>query len=188
MQPGLSARGKQNKERRPDTGLRNKLDLEPRKPALDRSRRRSAFGLRHGVFEKSIEQRCLNAAVSSLVSLSHKRQNLCHALAGQCRDRHDRCPIEELHRHSQSMLKPVDRICFLFLDSVPFIDHDDHRTARIDRVTRNVSVEICNALDRVDNDDRNVGTLRQRQERDHVPPGPHVLRADRVRPSQSRAF
>ena len=56
-------------------------------------------------------------------------------------------------------LELIDRVRLLLRYRVPLVDRDDHRASRIDRVTRDVRVEIRHSLDGVDHEDRDIGPL-----------------------------
>ena len=86
------------------------------------------------------------------------------ALPGLRADRDDRREIEERDLVADPLDVLVEGPVRLVLDEVPLVDRDDEALALFDHVARDVRVLRRQALDRVDDEDRDIRP-RQRMER-----------------------
>mgnify|MGYP001614336053 CR=1 FL=1 len=96
-----------------------------------------------------------------------QRQNFFDALTAQSGNRDHRRPIQEFHFLAQIVFKSVNRIRFFFFKRVPFVDDQNHRTARFDSITCDICVQMRYAFDGINNHNRNIGAFERFPSHNH---------------------
>ena len=152
--------GEEHERRRRDGRLRGVEELRP--AALDERRRPGAPSTS---ISEPVELAGRDALAALAPDVDRELEHAPDALAGLGADRDDRGEVEERHLVADPLDVLVEGLVGLLVDEVPLVDRDDQALALLDDVAGDVGVLGGQALDGVDDEDRDVGPRDRRSAR-----------------------